>query len=107
MTQKMLVEGADVNEQDLEGATPLHWAADRGTVGVAAFLLEHAADVSIVDKSGMTALHYAACSGQQEVRWTTQPHMLRVHPTITGVQGQFVGDESQHTAIWYPGKVEP
>ena len=35
----ILLEGADINERDQDGLTPLHWAADRGHVQVNATLL--------------------------------------------------------------------
>ena len=59
--------GADANVQDDDGATPLHWAADRGLTSMAALLLEAGANHSIPDESGMTPLHYAAMNDRDEV----------------------------------------
>ena len=68
MLQQLLAAGAaTVHDRDDDGATALHWAADRGALEAAEFLLQHGADVSAQDDTGMSALHYAACSGQREV----------------------------------------
>ena len=66
--QELLASGADVHALDGDGATPLHFAADRGAAAAAECLLAGGADVSARDGGGMTALHYAACSGHEEVR---------------------------------------
>ena len=51
----------NVNSDDDEGLTPLHFAAaDHGRVEVARVLLEHGANVDAEDKKGRTPLHEAA-----------------------------------------------
>ena len=40
-----IARGADVNERDGMGASPLHDAAWSGRLEIAAFLIEHGADV--------------------------------------------------------------
>ena len=51
--------GADVNERDDEGYTPLHNAASRGDVDVIRFLVEHGADVTAVSRVGQTTADMA------------------------------------------------
>ena len=51
---------ADVNATDAWERTPLHVAAQYGSVGNVQWLLDNGADVSLVDDEGRTALH-AAC----------------------------------------------
>jgi len=47
-----------VNKPDEEGMHPIHWAADRGHLGVLNFLIKSGADVNSRDQYGQTALHY-------------------------------------------------
>ncbi|OQS05030.1 acyl-CoA-binding domain-containing protein [Thraustotheca clavata] len=49
----------DIDKQDEEGRTMLHWAVDRGQTDTAAALLAQGAKVNIQDHGGMTPLHYA------------------------------------------------
>ena len=58
---RYLVEelGADVNQRDEEGYTPLHNAASRGDVEVIRFLVEHGADVTAVSRVGQTTADMA------------------------------------------------
>jgi len=58
---RYLVEelGADVNQRDDEGYTPLHNAASRGDVEVIRFLVEHGADVTAVSRVGQTTADMA------------------------------------------------
>ncbi len=58
-TRKMLDAGADVNATDLDGATPLMFAAQRDSVEVVRMLLDAGAEVDAADSKGETALHSA------------------------------------------------
>ena len=66
LAEELLKQGADPNEQDAYGRTPLHyafWAPEGGwrcRVEVAELLLRHGADPNIRDGEGKTPLHYAA-----------------------------------------------
>ncbi|TDH66858.1 hypothetical protein CCR75_003126 [Bremia lactucae] len=55
-----LNQGENVNVQDLEGRTMLHWAVDREHTTVVEELLRREASPNIQDSDGMTPLHYAA-----------------------------------------------
>jgi len=54
-----------VHQRDSEGATPLHWAADRGHQASIDVLLQHGVDLNACDHDGMTPLHYAALAEQK------------------------------------------
>jgi len=55
--RRALADGADVNERNRLGQTPLHYARTRD---VAAVLVAHGADVHAKDKAGCTPLHILA-----------------------------------------------
>ncbi|MFA5264777.1 MAG: ankyrin repeat domain-containing protein [Opitutaceae bacterium] len=70
----LLKAGAALEAQDINGRTPLHWAAMQGAqvgVSVSNFmvnaLLEAGANVSAVDKLHRTPLHYAAEQGYDPI----------------------------------------
>lgn len=56
-----------VDGRDMDGCTPLHWAADKGHKAVAQVLLANNADVSARKKDGVTPLHVAAALGRSEI----------------------------------------
>lgn len=59
--QLLLDRGGDLQAQDKEGGSVLHWAAGFcSCVDVIKLLLDRGADVNGVDKYGTTVLHYAA-----------------------------------------------
>lgn len=60
-TVRYLVEelGADVNQRDHQGYTPLHNAASRGDTEMVRYLVEHGADVTVVSRYGQTAADMA------------------------------------------------
>ncbi|CAI5742986.1 unnamed protein product [Hyaloperonospora brassicae] len=55
-----LDQGEDIDTQDPEGRTMLHWAVDRDQTAVVEELLHRKALPNVQDKDGMTPLHYAA-----------------------------------------------
>ncbi|MFP4012835.1 MAG: ankyrin repeat domain-containing protein [Chitinispirillaceae bacterium] len=60
-------EGADINQQDSSGRTPLIEAAWSGSTEIVEFLLEKGANVDASDKSGFTALMRATEEGHVPV----------------------------------------
>lgn len=54
--------GAEKTAVARDGLTPLHWAAERGSVAVAAVLLEAGADMALPDSTGATPRRLAAKS---------------------------------------------
>uniref|UniRef100_A0A0K8TKJ2 Protein phosphatase 1 regulatory subunit 16A n=1 Tax=Tabanus bromius TaxID=304241 RepID=A0A0K8TKJ2_TABBR len=60
-------EGGDLEQPDLQGATPLHIAAANGYIRVVEFLLEHNVSLDVVDKDLWSPVHAAACWGHLEV----------------------------------------
>lgn len=67
LIQKLLDGGADVNELDETGETPLLAAALAGQTKTVDFLLQRKADHTARNDRGMTALHAAAFVGDAEV----------------------------------------
>ena len=65
--EKFLAQDARVDDRDMSGLTPLHWAAWYGNTDVVELLLDKGADIhSKWRRNGMTSLHYAAAYGQNE-----------------------------------------
>ena len=56
---KAIEGGADVNERDALGRTPLHWCADGGHSKIAMHLALLKADVNARDRYGQTPLHFS------------------------------------------------
>ena len=54
--QSLLEAGADINCEDKDGWTPLHWAAALGRIEMARRLVEAGADVNAQDDNGYTPL---------------------------------------------------
>ena len=63
----LLNAGADVNLQDIEGDTALHYTAYSGNIEILKLLLENNADKSIRNKDGETALDVAKDMGYTEI----------------------------------------
>ena len=62
--QKLLAAGADVNEADDGGWTPLFNAAHHGHAALIRLLLSHGARIDYLNHNGETALMVAAGAGQ-------------------------------------------
>ena len=56
----LIAQGADINSQDKNGTTPLHWAATVGNTKIVELLISHNANVNALDFSHKTPLFEAA-----------------------------------------------
>ena len=64
--RELIEAGADVNQQDKQGWTPLCWAAARGDVAAIELLLSHGADASKTGRDLRTPQMIALAAGQAE-----------------------------------------
>ncbi|XP_075093907.1 protein VAPYRIN-LIKE-like [Nicotiana tabacum] len=65
--KRCIAEGANVNEKDQNGWTPLHRAAFKGRIEGVKVLVKHGAKLDVVDDFGYTPLHLATEAGQKDV----------------------------------------
>jgi len=70
----LLDKGANVNAEDEDGDTPLHWAARYGKTGLARILLRRGADAKALDKKYRTPARVADDNGHRELA-----ELLRAH----------------------------
>ncbi|KAJ8316944.1 hypothetical protein KUTeg_004848 [Tegillarca granosa] len=70
-TQMLILRGADITCQDVDGKTPLHWAAQNGSSRCCHILVQNCSSmaefVNQQDFSGKNAIHYAVAAGHAEV----------------------------------------
>ena len=59
----LLKSGADVNRQEGDGATALHWAANADSTELVRLLLDAGASPAAANDLGVTPLHLAAANG--------------------------------------------
>jgi len=65
--QRLLKDGADVNDKDIEGRTPLYYAVSNGHIDIVNTLLKNGADITQVTNKGNTPLHTATSKGYKEI----------------------------------------
>lgn len=63
----LLEKGANINAQNSQGSTPLHWVSGAGSVPMVKFLLDAGANINIVDNSGRTAVDRARETGDERL----------------------------------------
>eukprot|EP00930_Biecheleria_cincta_P031978 TRINITY_DN22187_c0_g2_i1.p1 TRINITY_DN22187_c0_g2~~TRINITY_DN22187_c0_g2_i1.p1 ORF type:complete len:845 (-),score=203.92 TRINITY_DN22187_c0_g2_i1:83-2617(-) len=66
LAQKVFKAGANLDFQNVQGNTALHFAAHRGNLELLETLLRLRADPSLANSEGSTALMYAAYGGHEE-----------------------------------------
>ncbi len=65
--EKLIKEGANVNERNKYGNIPLHWAASYGRLSIVEELINKGADIDAKNNNGNTPLHWAVKSSHLEV----------------------------------------
>lgn len=94
--------GADVNERDAFGRTPMHWCADGGHSKLAMNLAVLKAEINVQDKYGQTPLHFAVNLDDVEMTntlldWGADPNIADddgESPESLGIWG-IVSDEEE------------
>ncbi|KAH7911701.1 prosome, macropain 26S subunit, non-ATPase, 10, isoform CRA_c [Hygrophoropsis aurantiaca] len=56
-----------VNDIDVDGRAPLHWAASSGSINIAEHLIDNGAEINQPDSSRWTPLHIAVSAGHTEI----------------------------------------
>lgn len=67
LVKKFIAEGANINEQDEQGWTALHWAAGSGDAALVRLLLDHHGDVAAKGRDNRTPSMVARAAGRNEV----------------------------------------
>lgn len=94
--ERIVSEGASVDEKDGNGDAPLIMAAYLGHSAIVRLLLEAGADVAVVDPNmRATALHAAAYAGHAEAA-----QLLIDHGIDIDRQGPVNGYTALHDAVW-------
>ena len=65
--RELIAAGADVNEQDSETMTALHWAAHWNDLALVQLLLSEGAEAEVSNRYGVTPLHEASLVGNPDL----------------------------------------
>jgi ankyrin repeat protein len=79
--QRLLDQGADVDERDEKFRTPLHIASWQGRLEIVRTLIKYGADVNALDREGWTSLHWAAQNGLVDLLRLLLDNSADIHAT--------------------------
>ena len=74
LVKKLISEGANVNGQDEQGWTPLHWSAGSGKIEMLRLLLDSHADIALTGRDNRTPLMVAKAAGRSEAAAVLTQH---------------------------------
>lgn len=93
----LLEHGADVNVQDTEGSTALHWSVNGHATEIVRVLISHGANVNIQDQAGDTPLMLASGWGN-----TVLVRLLLAH----GADASLMDKEGYTALSWAAGNAK-
>lgn len=89
--------GANIDERDDRGATPLMWAANRNHLNAVRLLVERRADLNAQDASGRTALMYTSPDGLDILEFLLNHG---ANPNLRSTDGLTASEEALRQAEW-------
>ncbi|MDX2050464.1 MAG: ankyrin repeat domain-containing protein [Rickettsiaceae bacterium] len=75
---RFIEHGANINEKDNFGWTPLHCVCHNGHEQTAKLLIEHGANIDEKDNSGLTPLHQACYWGHEQIAKLLKEHGAKI-----------------------------
>lgn len=96
--EKFITDGANVDERDNDGLTPLHHAAFMGHPESIRILFAHNADINAPDNDDWTPLHVAAVSGNFACLSLLISYGANVRASVGKIVGEIEGCTPLHCA---------
>src|SRR6266850_1878867 len=102
--EMLLGSGANPNQQDAVGWTPLNWAAGKGDATMVGLLLAHDADVTLTGRDNRTPLMIARAARRNEVcALLADADIVYVHQDFTVTRSMWHGEDvllNEVTPAW-------
>ena len=84
LVKRLFKNGADVNAEQVDGMTALHWAAYHDDAALGGRLLKQEANASVKNRYGITPLHLACLNGNAQLIGTLIEHGADPDDSING-----------------------
>lgn len=84
LVKRLFKNGADVNAEQVDGMTALHWAAYHDNAALGGRLLKKGANASVKNRYGITPLHLACLNGNAQLIGTLIEHGADPDDSING-----------------------
>ena len=79
LIKRLFKNGADVNAEQVDGMTALHWAAYHDNAALVGRLLKKGANASVKNRYGITPLHLACLNGNAQLIGALIEHLSLIH----------------------------